>query len=403
VAAAELGVDRLELRRENLLSTAEIPHVRHLSTLGTDVVLDAGDYEGLLDKALSRSGFEVWQEEARELRSRGRLVGTGIGYFLEKSGLGPYEEASVEVDPTGSVRVLIGGASLGQGIETVMAQIAAEELDVPPEAMEVVHTDSDLLPDGVGSWASRSTVVGGSAVMLAAKATAEKALRVAADLLEAPIVDLRLESSRVVVAGSPDESLSLGEIAAACDPQSSARRGEAPGLGARRTFSVDHMTYPYGLHLAQVEVDPETGGVEILRYFIAYEVGRAINPTLVEGQLVGGAAQGLGGALLEEFSYDESGQPLATTFIDYLEPTAAEIPRIETFVCEDAPSPDNPLGVKGAGEGGTTGCGATVCSAVEDALSLPGSITALPITPARVRSLTRHIDEVKALGRSAKR
>ena len=127
-----------------------------------------------------------------------------------------------------------------------------------------------------------------------------------------------------MVAGSPDESLSLGEIAAACDPMSSASRGEEPGLGARRTFSVDHMTYPYGVHLAQVEVDPQTGGVEILRYFIAYEVGRAVNPTLVEGQLVGGAAQGLGGALLEEFSYDESGQPLATTFIDYLEPTAAE-------------------------------------------------------------------------------
>jgi aerobic carbon-monoxide dehydrogenase large subunit len=394
VAAAELGVDRIELRRKNLLSTSEIPHTRHLSTLGTDVVLDAGDYEGLLDKALAGSGFEGWQSEAEELRSQGRLVGTGIGYFLEKSGLGPYEEATVEIDPTGSVRVLTGGASVGQGIETVMAQIAAEELKVPPEAIEVVHTDTDLLPDGVGSWASRTTVVGGSAVMLAAKATAEKALRVAADMLEASIADLRLESSRVAVAGSPDRSLPLGEVAAACDPQSSASRGEEPGLGARRTFSVDHMTYPYGVHLAQVEVDPETGGVEILRYFIAYEVGRAVNPTLVEGQLVGGAAQGLGGALLEEFPYDESGQPLATTFIDYLEPTAAEIPRVETFVCEDAPSPDNPLGVKGAGEGGTTGCGATVCSAVEDALSLPGSITALPITPARVRSLARRRDEV---------
>jgi carbon-monoxide dehydrogenase large subunit/6-hydroxypseudooxynicotine dehydrogenase subunit gamma len=292
---------------------------------------------------------------------------------------------------------------LGQGIETVMAQIAADELGVPPEAIEVMHTDTDLLPDGVGSWASRSTVVGGSAVMLAAQATAEKALRVAADLLEASAADLRLEDSRAVVTGSPDRSLSLGEIAAACDPMSSASRGEEPGLGARRTFSVDHMTYPYGVHLAQVEVDPQTGGVEILRYFIAYEVGRAVNPTLVEGQLIGGAAQGLGGALLEEFSYDEAGQPLATTFIDYLEPTAAEVPRVETLVCEDAPSPDNPLGVKGAGEGGTTGCGATVCSAVEDALSLPGGITALPITPVRVRSLARHRDGVETQGRPAKR
>ena len=165
-------------------------------------------------------------------------------------------------------------------------------------------------------------------------------------------------------------------------------------MGARRTFSVDHMTYPYGVHLAQVEIDPGTGGVEVRRYFVAYEVGRAVNPTLVEGQLVGGVAQGLGGALLEEFRYDESGQPLATTFIDYLEPTAREVPRIETLICEDAPSPDNPLGVKGAGEGGTTGCGAAICGTVEDALLLYEGSTALPITPAQVRSLVRRRDEI---------
>ena len=389
VAAAELGVDRLELRRINLLDSSEIPHTREVSTLGTDVVLDAGDYEGLLNKALDHSGFEDWEKEARELRDRGRLIGTGIGYFLEKSGLGPYEEAAVEVDPTGAVRVLTGGASLGQGIETVLAQIASDQLSVPPEEIEVVHTETDLLPDGVGSWASRSTVVGGSAVMLAAKATAEKALRVAAGILEAATEDLRLEAARVKVAGSPDKSLSLGEIAAACEPHGDAINGEAPGLGARRTFSVDHMTYPYGVHLSQVEVDPETGGVEIRRYFVAYEVGRAVNPTLVEGQLIGGATQGIGGALLEEFRYDDSGQPLAATFIDYMEPTAAEVPRVETLICEDAPSPDNPLGLKGAGEGGTVGCGAALASAIENALEMPGSIMALPVSPGRIRALLR--------------
>ncbi|HEY6751824.1 MAG TPA: xanthine dehydrogenase family protein molybdopterin-binding subunit [Rubrobacteraceae bacterium] len=394
VAAAELGVDRLELRKINLLDPEEIPHKRELSTLSTDVVLDAGDYKGLLDKALRHSGFEDWEEEARKLREGGRLVGVGVGYFLEKSGLGPYEEATVEVDPTGSVRVLTGGASLGQGIETVLSQIAADQLEVPPEEIEVVHTDTDLLPDGVGSWASRSTVVGGSAVMLAAKATAEKALRVAAEMLEASPEDLYLESSRVKVTGSPDRSVSLQEIAAACDPESSAARGEEPGLGTRRTFSVDHMTYPYGVHLAQVEVDPETGGVEVRRYFIAYEVGRAVNPTLVEGQLIGGAAQGLGGALLEEFRYDESGQPLAATFIDYLEPTAAEVPRrVKTLLCEDAPSPDNPLGLKGAGEGGVVGCGAAIASAVENALGMPGSISALPASPGQIRDLVRRADK----------
>jgi carbon-monoxide dehydrogenase large subunit len=393
VAAAELSVDRLELRRINLLDSSEIPHTREMSTLGTDVVLDAGDYEGLLEKALRHSGFEDWEKETQGLREQGRLVGTGIGYFLEKSGLGPYEEAAVEVDPTGSVRVLTGGASLGQGIETVLAQIAADQLSVPPEEIEVVHTDTDLLPDGVGSWASRSTVVGGSAVMLAAKATAEKALRVAAEMLEASSADLRLESGQVRVAGSPGKSLSLGEIAAACEPQSSAAIDESPGLSARRTFTVDHMTYPYGVHLAQVEIDPETGGVEIGRYFIAYEVGRAVNPTLVEGQLIGGAAQGIGGALLEEFRYDDSGQPLAATFIDYLEPTAAEVPRVETLICEDAPSPDNPLGLKGAGEGGAVGCGAAITSAIEDALGMPGAISALPVSPGHIRALVRRRSE----------
>jgi carbon-monoxide dehydrogenase large subunit len=229
--------------------------------------------------------------------------------------------------------------------------------------------------------------------MLAAKAAAEKALRVAAEMLEAATEDLRLESARVRVAGSPDKSVSLGEISAACQPHSGVTEGEEPGLGARRTFSVEHMTYPYGVHLAQVEVDPETGGVEIRRYFIAYEIGRAVNPTLVEGQLIGGAAQGLGGALLEEFRYDDSGQPLAATFIDYMEPTAAEVPRVETLICEDAPSPDNPLGLKGAGEGGAVGCGAVIAGAVEDALGTPGSIGALPITPSRIRVLIRHADE----------
>ncbi len=209
-------------------------------------------------------------------------------------------------------------------------------------------------------------------------------------MLEASSADLRLESSRVEVVGSPDKSVLLGEIAAACEPNSGVAKGEEPGLGARRTFSVDHMTYPYGIHLAQVELDPETGAVEILRYFIAYEVGRAVNPKLVEGQLIGGAAQGLGGALLEEFRYDDSGRPLAATFIDYMEPTAAEVPRMETLICEDAPSPDNPLGLKGAGEGGTVGCGAAIAGAVEDALEMRGSISALPIGPGRIRALLRH-------------
>ena len=247
--------------------------------------------------------------------------------------------------------MITGGASLGQGIETVLAQIAADQLSVPPEEIEVVHTETDLLPDGVGSWASRSTVVGGSAVMLAARATAEKALRVAAGMLEAATEDLRLESARVRVAGSPDESVSLGEIAAACERHSGLAKGEEPGLGARRSFSVDHMTYPYGVHLVQVEVDSETGGVGIRRYFVAYEVGRAVNPTLVEGSLSVGRSRSRG-VLLEGSATTLRATPPAT-FIDS-GPTRPK-PRVDPHM-QDAPSPAYPWG-QWSGEVWTVGAG----------------------------------------------
>jgi carbon-monoxide dehydrogenase large subunit len=181
--------------------------------------------------------------------------------------------------------------------------------------------------------------------------------------------------------------VTLGEVAAACDAASAGRRGEEPGLTAARTFVDAPMTYPYGVHLGQVEVDPATGGVRVLRYFIAYEVGRAINPALVAGQLVGGAAQGLGGALMEAFRYDAAGQPQCTSFMDYLIPSAAEVPAVGTHVREDAPSPGNPLGTKGAGEGGVDGAGAVVAAAVEDALGATRAIAAVPVTPERVRAV----------------
>ena len=222
---------------------------------------------------------------------------------------------------------------------------------------------------------------------LAAEATAERAPRVAAELLEAAPGDIRLEGGRAVVAGSGDRGVTLAEIAAACDPTSAGRRGDEPGLTAARTFVDAPMTYPYGVHLAQVEVDPATGGVRVLRYFIAYEVGRAVNPALVAGQLVGGAAQGLGGALLEAFRYDAYGQPQCTSFMDYLIPSAAEVPPVGTAIREDAPSPGNPLGAKGAGEGGVDGAGAAVAAAVEDALGVTRAFVAVPIVPERVRAV----------------
>ena len=385
-AASELGIDGLALRRANLLDAADLPHAPDLSVGGEPFVLNSGDYRGLLDKAVEASGFRAWREEAAELRRRGRLVGTGVGYFMDKSGLGVYETAGIDVDVDGTVRVLTGGASSGQGIETVLAQIAADVLGVGLDRIEVVHGDTDLIPDGVGSWSSRTTVIGGSAVLAAARETAAKARRIAADLFEAAVDDVELEQGRAFVVGSPGHALSLGEIAAAAGPVDSGRRGEEPGLGARSIYVDPAMNYPYGLGLGQVEVDPETGAVRLLRYYVAYEIGRAINPMLVKGQIAGGATQGMGGAILEELTYDPAGQPTATSFMDYLIPTATDMPEIGVLICEDAPTPTNPLGAKGAGESGIMPVGAVIAAAVEDALGAPGLVDHLPLRPDRVQA-----------------
>lgn len=387
VAADRMGIDRAELRRRNLLTPREMPHRRDLHALGTEMVLDAGDYPALFESALRHTAS--WREEAERLRRAGRRAGYGFALFVEKSGLGPHETADVIVDADGRVRVHAGGTSVGQGVQTVLAQIAADCLRVPDTSVSVVTGDTDLAPFGVGSWASRTTVVAGSAVHLAASAVVERAKIVAGRMLEVRADDLCQADGRLHVRGAPDRFVALAEVAAAAAPGSRyLAPDEEPGLGARRRFEVDHMTYPYGVHVALVEADPGTGRIDVLRHLVAYEIGKAINPMLVEGQLVGGVAQGLGGAVYEEFRYDPAGQPLATTFMDYLIPTAAEVPpRVETLITEDAPSPGNPLGTKGAGEGGITAVGAAVANAVRDALGLAGDIGALPLDPQRVTEL----------------
>jgi carbon-monoxide dehydrogenase large subunit/6-hydroxypseudooxynicotine dehydrogenase subunit gamma len=408
VAATQLGIDPIELRARNLLGPAEMPHERPISTLGTDLVLDTGDYPALLAAAVKEADRLGYRAQARARASTrastsastrastsagARLRGFGLAMFVEKSGLGPQETADVTVSRSGAVHVYSGGTSVGQGIETVLAQITADALGVDPRAVRVTAGDTAAQPFGAGSWASRSTVVGGSAVHQAALAVRERALQLAARVLEAAEEDLDLADGSVSVRGDPDPKtvrLSLADIAKAAGPASRyLKRGEPAGLSARRRFEVSHMTYPYGAHAAVVEVDPGTGQVRVLRYLVAYEVGRAINPMLVEGQLRGGVAQGIGGALLEEFGYDEAGQPQATTFIEYRLPTAAEIPPVDVLLSQDAPSPGNPLGVMGAGEGGINAVGATVANAVRDALGLVGGIGQLPLTPARVCALAQ--------------
>jgi carbon-monoxide dehydrogenase large subunit len=388
VAAERLGLDRTELRRRNLLGPGDMPHTRAMTALGTEVVLDAADYPALLAAAVAEAGRLGYHDEVARGRAEGRLRGLGLALFLEKSGLGPQETADVIVGGTGTVSVFSGGTSFGQGIETAMAQIAADALGVSPEVVRVVNGDTARMPFGMGSWASRSTVVAGNAVHAAALAVRDRARQIAARMLEVAEDDLNVHGGVVSVAGDPLASVTFAEVARATTPTSRyLQPGEQAGLSARRRFDVSHMTYPYGVHIAVVEVDPGTGRVQVLRYLVAYEVGRAVNPTMVEGQLRGGAAQGIGGALLEELGYDDSGQPTATTFMDYRMPTAAEIPRIDLLVCEHAPAPGNPLGVRGAGEGGITAAGAVLASAVRDALGGRADVTALPLTPARVRAM----------------
>jgi carbon-monoxide dehydrogenase large subunit/6-hydroxypseudooxynicotine dehydrogenase subunit gamma len=387
VAAERMGIDPVALRRRNLLAPADLPVRRPLPVVGHDVEIDVGDFGGLLDHALRTAPYDPWQQEAAAAREAGRLVGVGLAFFLEKSGGGGFETARVTVSDAGRARVVAGGATLGQGIETVLARVVGRELGVEPAEVDVRVGDTGLVGTGGGSWASRSTIFAGGAALRAARATAERARAVAAEGLECAPEDVRLADGRAHVAGSPARGLGLGEVAAACDPVSAARRGHEPGLGATRTFAGADMTYPYGVHVAMVEIDAETGAVRPLRHHIAYEVGHAIDRRLVEGQLAGGAAQGIAGALLEEFRYDDDGQPQAASFMDYLLPTAAEVPPVTVCIREDAPSPGNPLATKGAGEGGTTGAGAAIAAAVDAALGSPGAIRELPVRPETVRAL----------------
>jgi aerobic carbon-monoxide dehydrogenase large subunit len=399
VAADQLGLDRIELRRRNLLTRDEIPHRRPIAALGTDLILDTGDYPALLAAAsgeADRLGYRALA--AGEPAEPGTLCGFGLAMFVEKSGLGPQETADVTVSKSGGVHVCSGGTSVGQGIETVLAQIAADALGVEPGVVRVTTGDTAAQPFGAGSWASRSTVVGGSAVHQAAVAVRERAVQLAARILEAAEQDLELRDGAVAIRGDAAAQVSLAEIAAAAEPASRhLRPGEPAGLSARRRFEVSQMTYPYGVHAAVVAVDPGTGQVRVLRYLVAYEVGRAVNPLLVEGQLRGGVAQGIGGALFEEFSYDDAGQPQAITFIEYRMPTAAEVPPVDLLVRQDAPSPGNPLGVMGAGEGGVSAAGAAVANAVRDALGLAGGVGQLPLTPVRVRELWEGLRDDRGL------
>jgi carbon-monoxide dehydrogenase large subunit len=385
--AARLSIDRIEIRRRNLIGKEEMPYGRPLGTLGTEIVLDSGDYAGLLDKALAAAKWNDLQDEVKRRRAGGECVGTGLALFVEKSGLGPYDGVRVSVDTSGTVEVVTGAASLGQGIETVVAQICADALGVDYRRVRVVHGRTDRIAFGMGAFASRATVMTGEATRRAALDVRGKAIELAAELMQQDVGALTVIDGRVVRIGGDGPSMALGEIAQALEPTSKLLGARAPGLSADGWFFSDHMTYPYGVHVAVAKIDRDTGAVTIERYLLAYDIGRAVNPMLVEGQLAGGFAQGIGGALLEEFRYDERGEPLSVNFADYLMPTAREVPALDVLITQDAPSPLNALGLKGAGEGGVNAVGAAIAAAIDDAIGVPGAIVRLPVTPQGLRGL----------------
>jgi aerobic carbon-monoxide dehydrogenase large subunit len=386
--ATRLGIDPNEVRRRNAIATDEMPYHRPLEALGEEIEYDSGDYVGLLDKLLDTLEWDKRKVELARRRAGGEVVGAGFAMFVEKSGLGPADGVRIEVDRSGAVELITGGASLGQGFETVMAQVCAEILSIDYRRVRVTHGQTDRIPYGIGAHASRATVMTASATHDGAVKLRAKAIEVAAALMQAHPETLEIIDGNVRRKDEPaGPSMSLGEIAEHLAPTSKMLGGRMPGLSAEGWFRVRHQVYPYGLHFAVVKVDPDTGNVDVEDYVIAYDIGRAVNPALVKGQIAGGFVQGLGGALLEEFTYNERGDPLATTFADYLMPTARETPEVRIMLREDYRSPLNPLGIKGAGESGITGVGAAIASAIDDAIGMPGAVTQLPVTPQRLKQI----------------
>jgi carbon-monoxide dehydrogenase large subunit len=389
LVAERLRLDAAELRRRNLVQPADMPYDVGTRALDRATVYDSGDFPRTLQRTLEAVGYPAFRARQRLWWSQGRYRGIGLAVYPEKSGLGPFEGARVRLDGSGLVVVSTGAAPMGQGIETILGQIAAEVLHVAPETITVRCGDTEAMPHGVGTFASRTTVMAGSAVHRAAMTLRQRLCRLAAEHLEAAAEDIVLDNGHARVKGSPQTTVSFRQLAALASP---ARRHETSQTAVDVTeyFQSTQPTYATGVAAVEVEVDIDTASVTVLRGVVGYDLGRAINPLLAEGQIVGGAVRGIGGALLEELCYDSSGQLLTASFMDYLIPTAAEVPNIEALVLEDTPSSLNPLGVKGAGEGGIVGMGGAVANAVADALRPLGvRLTQLPLSPSVVHAAIR--------------
>jgi carbon-monoxide dehydrogenase large subunit len=386
--AEHLGLDPADVRRRNLIQADEFPYkVGIMFRDGSPLTYDSGNFPALLEGTLERIGYDEARERQAELRAEGRYVGIGLSVYIEGCGLGPYEGAKIRLTNKGRILVTLAAAGQGQGYETVYAQIAADGIGLDMDFIEVKTGDTSRIPFGQGTFASRITATCGPAVMDAAKQMRERLLDTAAVLLGCDASEVDFVGDKACLGGDLEKSVSLQQLAQTANIGKhgiTMPRGIKAGIETSSYFSPERAAYASGAHAALVEVDPETGEIEILKYVIGHDCGNVINPLLVDGQVLGGFAHGIGNAMYEEPVYDVEGQPQATSYLDYALVSATEVPAVELFHIQ-TPSPLNPLGVKGAGEGGTIPAPATIANAVEDALRpLRARVTRAPITPARI-------------------
>jgi aerobic carbon-monoxide dehydrogenase large subunit len=385
IAARELGIDGVAFRRHNLIAEAEMPYsLAKILVLDIETECDSGDYRSTLERCLAEFGWAAKASLQGQL-IEGRYHGVAVSCYIEGGASGPKENARLRLETDGSVSVFVGSSSVGQGIETVFAQIAADALEIPMDQIRgVFHGSTDHVTEGFGSYSSRSTVMGGSAIVLAAAELRAAIRAAAARRLGCAAGDIVIDHGSAV--GPGRATIALGELA-------------ADGIAVESTYASNKRTYSYGAHAAHLTVDPKTGQVELVDYLAVEDVGRIINPLTLHGQTVGAVVQGLGGALLEQFIYDEHGQLLTGSLADYLLPTASDFPRIRAVALEEQPAPHNPLGAKGAGEGGIIPVGGVIANAVAAALaSLGVQPRELPLSPPRVWQLIKDAEKTRQQG-----
>jgi carbon-monoxide dehydrogenase large subunit len=386
-AARALNMDRAELRWRNLIQPEQMPYdAGFIYRDGSPLRYDSGDYPACQKAALERANYAGFAERKAEARRQGRFIGIGMASFVEGTGMGPFEGATVRVQANGRIVVITGASPQGQGHKTTFAQICAEQLNVPLEMVDVITGDTGGISMGVGTFASRATVNAGNSVYIAAQAVGEKMLTLAAHLWKCEPAELMLVEAHVARRSGIEQRMSYGHLAKISQgmPGFTMPKGLTAGLEETKYFSPSQSTYCNGTAVVELEVDRDTGHIQILNYVMAHDSGKLINPLLVDGQVIGSVAHGIGNATLEWMQYDENAQPTTTNFGEYLLPMATDVPNID-IVHLETPSPLNPLGVKGAGEGGTIPAAAAIVGAIEDAFSEYGvEFTEAPLVPQRV-------------------